>query len=79
MKTVPVFTVNVVLFAAGQAITVGVDVAVNKVLEALDDIVEDIISAAVDVIEVLVVVQAAVVVMVVVVLKSCRAPQIAAL
>lgn len=79
MKTVPVFTVNVVLFAAGQAITVGVDVAVNKVLEALDDIVEYIISAAVDVIEVLVAVQVAVVVMVVVVLKSCRAPQIAAL
>lgn len=47
---------NVVPFAAGQTITVGVDVAVNKVLEALDDIVEDIISAAVDVIEVLVVV-----------------------
>jgi hypothetical protein len=44
--------VNVVPFAAGQAITVGVNVAVDKVLEALDNIVEGVISAATDAIEV---------------------------
>ena len=47
---------KVVPFAAGQAITVGVDVAVDKVLKALDGIVEAVIDAAVDVIEALAVV-----------------------
>ena len=47
---------KVVSFAAGQAIVVGVDVAVDKVLEALDDIVEDVIDAAVDAIEALAIV-----------------------
>ena len=47
---------KVVPFAAGQAIIVGVDVAVDKVLEALDGIVEDVIDTAVDAIEALAIV-----------------------
>ena len=47
---------KVVLFTARQAITVKVNITVNKVLKALDSIVKDIINAAVNIIKALAIV-----------------------